>query len=990
MPSSRSMPSVPSLFSRPVATLLLAALLTACTATPKPTSAPATPAEPAVTAAQETAAQETATQEMATQEMAAAGGETDSSPWADTERDLPLDPAIRHGRLDNGLSYYVRAHGRPDDRAELRLAVNAGSILEEDDQRGLAHFVEHMAFNGTEGFARQELVGYLESIGMRFGPDLNAYTSFDETVYMLKVPTDDAEIVDQAFRILRDWAGGIAFEDAEIDKERGVVVEEWRLGRGAGARLRDLQYPILYRGSRYAERLPIGDPEIIEGAPYDTVRRFYRDWYRPDLMAVVAVGDFDAEAVEKMIRETFGDLRNPDPERERQVFEVPDHRETLVSVNTDPEMTRTMAEVYYKLPDQPEGSVGDYRRSLLESLHHAMLNDRLAEISRRPDPPFTFAQSFSGSAVRSREVYYQAAGVRGSAVETALAALLTEAERVDRHGFTEGELERIKADVIRFYEQAYAEREKIESGSYADEYVRNFLEGEPAPGIGVELEVVRDLLPGIGLEELNRLSREWISETNRVILVSAPESEKESLPDEAALLAVFHTAEAAEIDPWVDRVADRPLVETPPQPGRVVAEDVFEEIGVTSWRLANGVRVVVKPTDFKNDEVLLSAFSPGGHSLVPAEEYPSAAFAATVLRQGGVGPFDRTQLDKLLAGKIVDLSAGISELDEGFTGISSPDDLETLLQLVYLQATEPRADPDAFRSFIARAQAMIANRLADPSAVFQDALSHAMFGDEPRRQPISTEFVAAIDLEAAKRIFRDRFGDAGDFTFLLVGAIDPATVRPLVETYLGGLPAAGRQESPADLDIHPPDEPIEVEVRAGLEPKSQVRLSYHGPAIWSREHVHDILSLEDALRLRLREVLREDLGGTYGVSIFGSIDPSPEDRYAVGISFGCDPAEADSLLEALRAELDRVRREGFTADEVAKVQEIQRRERESQLEENGFWIAVLESYLSRDIDPRLILEFDPLIDQLTPEHLRQVAERYLVEGRTVLGVLRPE
>lgn len=965
--------------------LALALAVGACATAPPAAETPAARAE----ATPQVAAPPLAVDAPAGAPAAAEAAAADTAS-ASLDAPLPVDPAVREGRLDNGLTYVVRANYRPEDRAEVWLVVNAGSVVEDEDQQGLAHFVEHMAFNGTRNFAEQELVEYLESIGMRFGPDLNAYTSFDETVYMLRVPTDEPEILHRALQILEDWAHGIAFSGEEIDKERGVVVEEWRLGRGAGARILDQQAPVLFRGSRYAERLTIGKKEILEGAPHEALVRFYHDWYRPDLMAVIAVGDFDPAAMEEKVRRQFASIPAPERPRKRVTFPVPGHAETLVSIATDPEATSTSVAVYTKHPVRPQGRYRDYRRSLVEALYDSMLNARLDEIAQQPDAPFLYASSASTTLVRSSEMYYQAAGVKDGEVVRGLEALLTETERVDRHGFTAGELERAKKNLLRAYEQAYQERDSTDSRSLAAEYTRHFLEGESIPGIAVELELVRRFLPTITLEEVNRLVQEWISEENRVILVSAPEKAEVELPTEGELLAVTAAAQAQEVEPYEDRVVDAPLVAEPPVPSPVVAESHIEELGVTQWTLANGVEVVLKPTDFKQDEVLISAFSPGGHSLVPDEDFTSASLATTLVGEGGLGEFSLVELQKALAGKAADASPYIGELEEGIHAAGSPEDLETLFQLIYLHITSPQVDAEAAGSLLTKLRAFVANRDARPETVFHDRVREAASQGHPRRRPLTAQRLDEVDFDRAVEIYRDRFADAGDFTFLIVGSFDPAAIRPLVETYLGGLPSTGRQESWRDVGVEPPAGVVEVEARQGREPKSLVTLLYSAPAEWSRQNLHDITSLASVLAIRLREILREDLGATYGVSVAGTISPRPRQLSRFTISFGCAPENVDELIRTVFAEIEAIRADGVEATYLERVQEAQRRQREVELKENDFWTDVLSTYYSLELDPRLILDYDALVESLSSDSIRRAARRYLLPDRYVLGVLRPE
>jgi zinc protease len=909
---------------------------------------------------------------------------------ADPAALIPTDPAIKTGKLDNGLTWYVRRNGVPSDRVELWLVVNAGSILEDEDQRGLAHFVEHMAFNGTQHFAKQELVKYLESIGMRFGADVNASTSFDETVYTLTIPTDKPELVDKGVQILEDWAHGLTFDPEEVDKERGVVIEEWRLGRGASARISDQQIPVLFQGSRYAERVPIGKKEILETATPETLRRFYKDWYRPDLMAVIAVGDVEPGRMEELIRQHFSKIPAAQSPRERPLFPVPQHKETLVATNTDPETTNTTVSVYSKLPARQQDRVGDYRGSIVEGLYHAMLNARLEEISRQPDAPFLYAGSGAGLFVRSSEMTVQQAAVREGQVETGLAALLTEIERVRRHGFTPTEVERAKRDWQLAYEQAYSERRVMPSGTLAAEYSRGFLEAEPLPGVPAELVMVRRFLPQIGVDEVNHLAEEWLNDGNRVILVRAPAKPGAEPPSREALLAVFQKVRQSEVAAYVDRVQAGPLVAETPKPGKIVQEAKIPELNITEWKLSNGVRVILKPTSLQRDEILLTAFSPGGHSLVPDQDYPSAVFASTVIGEGGLGSFDKVTLEKALSGSTARAEPYISQLEEGVQGTAATKDAETLFQLVYLTITQPRKDPDAFRSLQTLLRASVQNRQAEPEAVFADRMREAMTQHHPRFQPITSEWVEQIDLDTADRIYRERFADAGDFTFLLVGNVSPSTLKPLVLTWLGSLPATGRNETWRDVGMRPPTDVVNVRVEKGIEPKSQVEIVFTGPAEFTREGRHDLGALSTVLETRLREVLREDMGAVYGVSVDGDLSRRPWPSYEVSISFGCAPEKVDDLVKAVFAEISSIQTNGVAEPYIAQVREAERRTRELNLADNQFWLSALELYYTEKLDPKDILKFDDLIATISSDRVRDTARRYLDTKRYALGVLAPE
>jgi zinc protease len=903
---------------------------------------------------------------------------------------LPLDPDVRVGTLSNGLRYYIRVNEKPRHRAELRLAVDAGSVLEADDQQGLAHFVEHMAFNGTRNFAKHQLVDYLESIGMRFGPDLNAYTSFDETVYSLQVPTDSAAPLEMGFRILADWAHEQVFDSLEVEKERGVVIEEWRLGQGAAARMRDKQFPVLFRGSRYADRLPIGKPDILRSFSHEALRRFYRDWYRPDLMAVVAVGDFDPMHVEALIRRFFAPIPPARSPRPRPVYEVPDHAEPLVAVATDLEATSSAVAVYYKQPVRKAADLAAYRQDLVERLYNAMFNQRLFELTQQADPPFIFASSGQGRFIRSKEVYLLNAGVQDGGILRGLEALLTEAERVARFGFTDSELEREKRELLRALERAYAERAKTDSDVYAARYVRHFLMGDPIPGIEFEFRQAQRLVPSIRLEEVNALARTWIAGRSRVVLANAPQKAGVEIPAEQELLAVFDAVRAKEIAPYQDVVASAPLVPDVPEPAAIVRETTIPEIGVTEWELANGVRVVLKPTDFKADEVIFRAFSPGGTSLASDDDFISAALAPQAVPVGGLGAFSLVELQKVLAGRAVHVSPGISSLEEGLAGGASPRDLETLFQLVYLTFTAPRVDTTAFIALKSRFQAALANRSGNPLAAFEDTLQVTLSQGHFRARPLSADLLEELDLGRAVAFYRDRFADAGDFTFVFVGSFDLQQIRPLVQTYLGGLPATGREETWRDVGMDPPTGVIRKTVRKGIEPRSQTQIVFTGPFEYGPANLHALRSLADLLEIRLREVLREDLAGTYDVSVSASAARVPDPRYSFHIGFGSAPERAAELTEVVFSVIDSLKTAGPAGPDVQKVREMQRRERETNLRQNGYWLEALTTRYREGRDPRDILDAGRLIDALDAPAIQQAARRYLRTDNYVQVTLFPE
>jgi len=916
---------------------------------------------------------------------------------------LAIDPATRTGKLDNGLTWFVRPNQKPEQRASLRLIVNAGAVLETDAQRGLAHFVEHMAFNGTTRFQKQEIVGYLEKAGVKFGQHTNAFTGFDETVYMLEVPTDNAELLETAFVILQQFASEVSFDPKEVDKERGVVIEEWRLGRGASMRVLDKQFPIIFQGSRYAERLPIGTVEVLGKATADDLRTFYRDFYRPNLMAVAAVGDFAPDVIEGLIRKHLGGLKNPANPKPRPVFEVPGHKETLAAIATDKELPQTSVAVLYKLPHRATASRADYRRMIVERLYQGMLNVRLQELAQGPNPPFFFAASMTQDLARATDLFAQIAIVKQDAIDTGLAALLREVERVDRFGFTPGEFERAKSETARAMESAVLEKDKVPSRAFADEIMRYFLSGELMPGIVVEKSLHDELLPGITLDEVNRVARNLISDENRVLMLSAPEGAK---IEKDRLLALFPSIAKETLTAYVDKVRSGPLVTTPIVPGKIVAERTRPELGVTEWLLGNGVRVVLKPTDFQNDEILLQAFSPGGHSLVSDADFYSASHAAQLIDASGVGEFGPVELKKALSGKLVGVTPFISELEEGFGGSVAPADLETAFELAYLAVTAPRTDGDIFAAWHEQMREYIQNRGLNPETVFGDAYTQRLFNNHPRRQPPTLPTLEKVSLASALSTYKARFKKFTDATFVFTGNFSVETIRPLAEKYLGGLPgSAVRLPKKAALNAPLPWRALEkwkdvgapivggvqsLEVRRGVEPKSMVNLTFSGEARWSPELAHSAESLAEALSIRLREVVREDLSGSYGVSVHGTVISRPRERYRFDISFGCAPGNVESLTKAVWDEIARVKKDGFSEEVMTKIKTTQTREHEVSLKQNGFWLEGLAEAYRFDRDPAEILNAPKRIAALSSERLRDTAKQLLNEKRHVMGVLKPE
>jgi len=901
---------------------------------------------------------------------------------------LPLWPEVKSGKLSNGLTYYILKHAKPEKRALLWLAVNAGSVLEDDDQRGLAHFDEHMAFNGTKRFPKNDIIKYLESIGMRFGADVNAYTNFDETVYQLEVPSDDPKYMTKGFDILRDWAGDVAYDPGEVDKERGVVLEEWRLGRGAFQRLFDKQSKVLFKGSRYADRLTIGLPDTLKKAPRDALVRFYKDWYRPDLMAVIAVGDFtDTAAVEREIKTKFGDLKNPDKERPRARGEVPKADGTRISIETDRELPITIVGVYNVMPHRPESSVKDYKRIVAEQVYQSMLNERLGSLSRKKDAPF--AGAFTGVQGLTREIdaFIRTAQAKTGKAEDTLKQLFLEVLRVEKHGFTQGELERARTNIARFYDQSATEEASSDSRAFTSEITRNFFEGEFMIGRHAERDYTLKFLPEISLADLNQMAKTYGGAENRVIVMAGPDGQP--LPTKERVTQIINEVTSSTIDPWEDKAVSAALMATPPKPGTVTKEAKNDKIGVTEWTLSNGVRVIVKPTDYEMDTLEIAGFSPGGLALASAKDFPNARFADQIAEIGGVGELDIEALQKVLAGKQLRVSTDIDDTSEGVDAQGSARDMETMLQLVYLKMTAPRKDDQAIAVWKANTAEQLQNRLRVPEVQFSLQSQDALWKGNVRRKPPQPADIEKVDADKALAFYKDRFGDASDFTFVFVGNIDLAKLKPLVEMYLASLPAKGRKEKEKDLGIKRAGGILKKTFALGSEPKARVQLSYYGDEAWTRDKDRDMFILGQVMSVRLRETLREDLGGVYGVGAGGSISRSPRQERTFTVSFGCDPTRVDELIKAVQAEMATVAKSGIAANYLENIQKTFERERELQLRNNGFWTGWLASSYRYGDDPTIVLDTTGMTKRMTSDNVKAAAKKYLDGKQYFQAVMTP-
>jgi len=909
---------------------------------------------------------------------------------AKLEDNVPVDPLITVGMLPNGFRYYIRENHLPQARAELRLAVNAGAVLEDDDQRGLAHFVEHMAFNGTTHFPANAIPTFMQSLGVRFGAHVNAHTGFDETVYELQIPTDNPSVIDRSLLIFEDFAHNVTFDPREVDKERGVILEEWRLGLGADERIHDLQFPLMLKGSRYADRLPIGKPDIIRTVTYDRLRQFYRDWYRPDLMAVIVVGDINKAAIEAQIKSHFGSIPTSVSPRLRPSYQVEERQGTSYSVITDPEATTTHISVTSARNAREQSTIGAYRRYMVERLFGAMLSERLDELAQAPNAPFLRAQTDRSLFVRSAEVTSLDAEVAKGSVERGLAGLFTELTRVARFGFTAPELNRMKLNLERGLERSVVEKDKSPSGPLADEFVRNFIETEPIPGIVYEYGLNQRFSPEITIAEVNAVAKDWMPDRNRVVAISAPEADKPTLPNEVKLASVISAANTEKLTAYVDTLTNKPLLARMPTAGAVAKTSGAEALGITEWTLSNGLRVVLKPTTFRQDEILFRAVSPGGLSLASDQDFISAETADTVIAQGGLGTFSRLDLDKLLAGTTASVRADIASTEEGLAGGAARKDLEQMFQLIYLTFTAPRADAVAFKVLTDQLKVNLANRQAQPDVLFSQALTAALTQNHLRAQPLTPASVDRMDLNKSLAFYKERFADASDFVFVFVGSFDLPTMKPLVEKYLASLPSMRKGEMVKDVGMHPPSGVVERQVKSGIAPRSQVSIVFTGP--FQNDEQHRVLAsaMAETLAGNLQRTLREDLGGTYGVNVTPSFTKRPTGEYRLSITFACDPARTDALVKTAFQVIDEFKRTGPGQGQVADTRATLVRELETNIANNSYLLNRILFKYEYGEDVRDVFNMRPYYDQVTVPAVRDAAREYLDTNRYVEVTLVPE
>jgi zinc protease len=905
---------------------------------------------------------------------------------------LPQDKAVLTGELKNGIKYYIRQNSKPEQRVEFRLAINAGSILEDNDQQGLAHFIEHMCFNGSEDFDKNELVSYLEKSGVDFGADLNAYTGFDETVYMFQMPSDRIGLLDTGFIVLENWAHKVSFENEEVDKERGVVKEEWRMGLGAQDRMMKKYIPVLFSGSKYANRLPIGQIEIIDTAHYETIKKFYHDWYRPDLMAVIVVGDIDPAYAEKQIKKRFGKIKGPKHPREREDFKVADNKEPLVSIVTDPEATMNMAMVLFKHEKTNSITIGDYRNNLMRSLYVQMLNARFFEISQNPEAPILYSgSSYGGFIGRSIDTYSLYAMPKENKINDAVSLLIEENQRVKQFGFTDNELKRQKAQFISDLEKSLQEKDKTESKQFVQKYLDNFLDNNAFPGIEYKADLFKTLLPEITIDEINTLAEDLITDKNMIVLITGPEKDDLVFPTEEEILNVITTAKANVLTAYEEEAVGESLITENLVAGKIISTTEDKDFGITTLKLSNGLEVNLKPTTFKNDEILMSSFAKGGNSVASDENFVSAFFTNQIMEMSGVGDFDMITLNKFLTGKNINVNAQIGTLSQGINGNTVNKDLETFLQLVHLKFNSPRKDSIALATFKAQMKTQFKFMESNPQMMFFKKFREMSTSNNPRVIIIPTEEqIDGINLEASYNFYKNSFSNAADFKFFFVGNFDIETIKPLIEKYLGSLPSNEKTSNWVDRKIEFPSGINEAIVNKGTEYKSMVGMMIKNDFDYTIKNRLELQLLVKILSIRLRENMREDQGGVYGVQVQQSSSLYPTPDYNIFVAWGCSPDNVDTLVNTVFTEFDYLIENGPDDINLEKAIETYNRDLESSQEENNYWLNKIKDSNWLNTDLLSAEELRALAADITKEDLQAAAIKYFTKDHYLKVVLMPE
>ena len=909
-------------------------------------------------------------------------------------QNIPLDPSVRTGTLSNGMKYYIKKNVKPEKKVEFRLAINAGSINEDEDQRGLAHFMEHMNFNGTKNFPENKLVDFLQSIGIKFGQHLNAYTSFDETVYMLPVPLDKPGNLDSGLKVMEDWAFNALLTDKEIEKERGVVLEELRLGLGADKRMLDQYLPKLAYNSRYADRLPIGKKEILQNFKPEALRRFHKDWYRPDLMALVVVGDINVDEMEQKIKANFSKYQNPANARKRVDYEMPNHKETLISIATDADATSSSAQFYIKDDGsaKPDVTVNDYQKSIVEQLAAAIVNNRLEELTNSEKPPFIFGYVSHSNFLRTKDAFQAYAMTKEGEQKNALKVLLEEVERAKRFGFSQNELDRAKSETLSNLEKSYNNRDKTESARLVMEYVRNFLNQEPIPGIEWEYELHKQYLPSVTLDQVNNILKNYIKDDSRVIVVTGPKKENAVLPTDAQLLATVDDVKNAQLKPYEDKAAIKTLVEPFKSNGKIVKTEADAKLGTTTFTLSNGAKVTYKKTDFKEDEIVFSAISLGGSSLISNEDIEKTQWAFPALSESGFNKYSKNDITKFLSGKQVSVMPYVGGISTGFNGNSTKKDFETLFQMIYGYFTNLNYDEASYNSYKAKQQGFLDNLLANPQTYFQSEVQKYLNQKNPRFFGILPDAKAweKTSYKLAYDIYKKSVANAGNFHFYFVGNVDENQIKQLSEQYLASLPSTKKSETYKDLGYRPLFTSTEKVIKKGKDPKSMVMIRFSGETKYNEQEDLAMRALGEVATIKIIEKLREDEGGIYGGGARGSLNKVPYGSYNFSINFPCGPENAEKLTKIALAELQKMIDNGPEQKDLDKFKEGEANDDVTNMKDNNYWLQNITSYQTQGGDKYSVLNYLTKVKALTVKDLQSVGKKYLTEKNRMVFTLMPE
>ena len=906
---------------------------------------------------------------------------------------IPFDPSVKTGKLKNGLTYYIKKNAKPENKVDLRLVINAGSILEEDDQQGLAHFMEHMCFNGTKRFPKNELVDYLQSIGVKFGQHLNAYTSFDETVYFLPIPSDDPAKLEKGFQIIEDWAFNAVLTPAEIDKERGVVLEEYRLGLGADDRMMKRFMPKMMYKSHYADRMPIGQKEILENFKHEKLVKFYKDWYRPNLMAVIVVGDIDVAAMEKKIQDHFGSYQNPKNEKPRKIYDVPNHKETFVSVESDKEASYAQVQLLYKDYATPKKmvTINDFKDYIAKGLFTSMLNNRLQELTNSPTPPFTYGFSYHGETwARTKEAYQSFAMTQENKQLDALKVLVEENQRVKKFGFTQGELDRAKTQLLASIERSYNDRDKTNSDRFVSEYQGYFLTKEPTPGIEWTYDAMKKLMPNVGLKDINGLVKDYIKEDNRVVIFTGPEKDGLKKPTEQEVLAVLNRS-SDNVTAYEDAAVVKGLLRNEVKPGKVTKKETNAKLGTTTLFLSNGAKVTYKKTDFKNDEVLMEAVSFGGSNLYSDTDIKKVQFAQGALAEAGFSGLKVNDINKFMTGKIAQVRPFIGGINEGLRGSSTPKDMEYMFQMTHAYFTDLNMDKEAYDGYKQKQSAFYANMASEPSSYFQQEFYGYLYKDNPRFNGfIPTDKTwEQTDYQLAYNKYKERFANAGDFEFYFVGNIDDKAIEEYSAKYLASLPSTEKREKATDPGYRMLKGEHKKVVNKGTDPKSTVTIMYYGEATYTPKEALAMQALGEILTIKLVEELRENESGVYGVSAYGSMGKVPYGSYNFNISFPCGPDNAEKLTESALREVKKIVDNGPESKDLTKFKEGELLDYKKDIKENRYWLSNFSRSYNNGTNPEDVFLFEQRLGALTAKEIQDVAKKYLTKDK-VVGMLMPE